>query len=401
MDGATDAKPGQVTILDRPWADVLDLPERVSRTLSNLGAVTVRDVVALSDQTLMAIPNFGRTALRQLRDALAAELHPASGPPAAATQSTKTELAAPIEVNTAQDTTSTFKTAIAPLVALDDVLDRPWIEVLDISVRVASGLYKLKTTTVREVVALSEMQLLAVPNFGRKSLKDLRGAIESALGRQAAGLPPLYAVESTMPRDPEPRDLTALFAEAHRLIYPGDLFVFEQFWVQEWTVDDIAWELSVSLTRVRQRLRRCKRRAGRLGKVIRRILGPVEERMRIAGGIIHASEVEALAGPGPLRGVPFLVRAADMHQVYVWEGEFLTDLSASDLRHRVSRTRDTLRGQWTPESSLEETSRVVKAATGLLLNGRGLSSFLTVVLGRVAKVSPDDLPDGCSGCPGA
>jgi len=70
MDPSSDIVPGaEVPVLDRPWIEVLDAPLRVTRTLEGLGTVTLRDVVLLSDQKLMAAPNFGVASLRQLRSA--------------------------------------------------------------------------------------------------------------------------------------------------------------------------------------------------------------------------------------------------------------------------------------------------------------------------------------------
>ena len=71
---------------------------------------------------------------------------------------------------------------VRPPEQLDEIaaiLDRPWDEFLALSVRVAHGLHNAKIKTLGEaIVASQDNQLLKQRNFGKKSLNDLRQAID-------------------------------------------------------------------------------------------------------------------------------------------------------------------------------------------------------------------------------
>jgi len=48
---------------------------------------------------------------------------------------------------------------------------------IDLSVRVINAIEAMACVTLNDVAALSEMRWLRQPNFGRKSLKELRGVL--------------------------------------------------------------------------------------------------------------------------------------------------------------------------------------------------------------------------------
>ncbi len=57
-----------------------------------------------------------------------------------------------------------------------DPLDEP-VDNWDISTRTAMGLKHHQVTTLRELVQLTELQMRSVPNFGRKSLNELKSIL--------------------------------------------------------------------------------------------------------------------------------------------------------------------------------------------------------------------------------
>lgn len=64
--------------------------------------------------------------------------------------------------------------------SLDEVLAQRW-EVFPLTVRTQNCLRAIGAVTIRDLVAKTEVELLELPNLGRKSLMELRSAVE-ALG---------------------------------------------------------------------------------------------------------------------------------------------------------------------------------------------------------------------------
>ncbi len=470
MDGCSDsAAVPDFPVLDRPWIEVLSVPERVARTLEEMGAVTLRDVVLVPESRWMSIPNFGRTSLRQLRSAVADVIdeeclpfrpfadEPAarpdepdpvpSAPPMPARDNRSLEahwldlpweqgLDVTVRVNNvlrqvravtvgdvlglsdefllsrpnfgrkslrdlrraiqeARETLAMGRVPwIAPPAAPDpmevpaapqpapgaDLLDRPWSEALDLTVRVAHGLEKVGAVTVREVLALTDRQLLSIPWFGRKSLRDLKAALQAAVDRTASG-EETGAVAVPEPALPEPADLAALATEVRRAIPLRDGKVFDLYWSEGKTLDAIGGEIGVTRERVRQRLCRCERRAARLGRVIRRMLDPVLECMEAAGGLLHADEVREIAGVGPIGDVPFLARAAGLPEVRGWEGRFLTSLPSTEVRRRLGAVREALRRLCRDSVPVDQVAAVLRDAGGLTPGPSGLVALLGAGLG--------------------
>ncbi len=353
--------------LDLPWDEGLDVPVRVYNVLRQCRVATVRDVLGLSDEWLIARPNFGRKSLRDLRRAIEDARRAVAG----GRLPWSPRSAAPEPFMPPEDT---------PVAPPSDLLDRPWDEALDVTVRVANGLSKTGAVTVRDVLALTDRQLLSLPWFGRTSLRDLKAAIQAAQEPRAAGGPPT-SVAAVEPARPLPADLASLAAEVRGAINLRDRRVFELYWSEGWTLEAIGAEVGVTRERIRQRLSRCERRAARLGRVIRAVLEPVLERMEMAGGLLHVDEVHEVAGPGPIEDVPFMARAAGLPDVRVWEGRFLTSLSSTEVRRRLGAVREALRRLCRDSVPVEQVAAVMRDAGGLTPGPAGFAALLGVGLG--------------------
>lgn len=353
--------------LDLPWDQGLDVPVRVYNVLRQCRVTTVRDVLGLSDEWLIARPNFGRKSLRDLRRAIEDARRALAGgqlpwcPPPAAPE--------PFRLPEA-----------GPVVPASDLLDRPWIEALDVTVRVANGLSKTGAVTVRDVLALTDRQLLSLAWFGRKSLRDLKAAIQAAQEPCASG--GSVALDAAVePARPVPADLASLAAEVRGAINLRDRRVFDLYWSEGWTLEAIGADVGVTRERIRQRLCRCERRTARLGRVIRAMLEPVLERMERAGGLLHVDEVHEVAGPGPIGDVPFMARAAGLPDVRVWEGRFLTSLPSTEVRRRLGAVREALRRLCRDSVPVDQVAAVLRDAGGLTPGPSGLVALLRAGLG--------------------
>jgi DNA-directed RNA polymerase alpha subunit len=60
-----------IELLACPFEEKLELSVRISNALRNDGAVTLGDVVKLTEGELLRMPNFGRKSLAELKEALA------------------------------------------------------------------------------------------------------------------------------------------------------------------------------------------------------------------------------------------------------------------------------------------------------------------------------------------
>jgi len=377
MDGSSDiAGQGESDLLDRPWTEVLDVNVRVAGALHRLRCQTVREVAILSDRTLLAVPNFGRKSLRELRNAVA-DVVEDSRPAAMPTEGDDLPPAGPGSTVAPDPAES----SLAVDVDDDAALDRPWPEVLFTTVRVENGLRRLGVNTLREVLALSDRFLLAQRAFGRTSLRDLKRAIlEWKEGRTVSPDSDEGAGSAALP-DEFPVSLQAV-ADRVRLAVPvRERGILSQYWEQGRTLESIGVELGVTRERVRQRLAVAERRAARLGAQITAFLQPLTARLQQAGDLVHVSEIPLLVGEGRVDDLPFLFRAAGLPDARIWREEFLTTLPAQDLAARVGAVRSALRRQQRDALDLHEVVPVVASAGGFHLGNDGLLALLTGVLG--------------------
>lgn len=86
---------------------------------------------------------------------------------------------------------SSIKSNIAldlpPEPRLEDYLDRPWSETLDVSTRLRRMLVRLDRSTLRDVLEWSEVDFFKQRGFGRTMLSELKEALASVGARLARG----------------------------------------------------------------------------------------------------------------------------------------------------------------------------------------------------------------------
>ncbi len=146
-------------ILGQPVAEVSFSP-RVRNALQKLGVNSLGDLVQKSEDDLLAIPNFGRTSLRELKEFLSSKglsLATASGPGG---------LVAPPEEG-----------LMAPEVAAGPVSDETLKKNLsdfEWSGRIRKVFEKMSLVTVGDLLARTEKDLLKSKNLGVTSIKEIR-----------------------------------------------------------------------------------------------------------------------------------------------------------------------------------------------------------------------------------
>ncbi|HXX93055.1 MAG TPA: DNA-directed RNA polymerase subunit alpha C-terminal domain-containing protein, partial [Planctomycetota bacterium] len=146
-------------ILGQPVAEISFSP-RVRNALQKLGVNSLGDLVQKSEDDLLAIPNFGRTSLRELKEFLSSKglsLATASGPGG---------LVAPPEPG-----------LVAPEVAAGPVSDETLKKNLsdfEWSGRIRKVFEKLSLVTVGDLLARTEKDLLKSKNLGVTSIKEIR-----------------------------------------------------------------------------------------------------------------------------------------------------------------------------------------------------------------------------------
>ncbi len=146
-------------ILGQPVAEVSFSP-RVRNALQKLGVNSLADLVQKSEDDLLAIPNFGRTSLRELKEFLSSKglsLATASGPGG---------LVAPPDEG-----------LLAPEVAAGPVSDETLKKNLsdfEWSGRIRKVFEKMSVVTVGDLLAKTEKDLLKSKNLGVTSIKEIR-----------------------------------------------------------------------------------------------------------------------------------------------------------------------------------------------------------------------------------
>ncbi len=132
----------------------LELPKRARNCLQEMGIETWEDLVRLTEDDLKRVKNFGETSLGEVKEALARyDLRLGMLPKKE--QPVLVEAEAPPE---------------------DPRLTKPVTE-LGLSKRVESALAKLGVQTIGDVSSKTRQELLALKNFGKKSLEELERAL--------------------------------------------------------------------------------------------------------------------------------------------------------------------------------------------------------------------------------
>ena len=148
----SDASILDATIKNLGWS------ARTSNSLNESGIFTIRDLIALSEDELLRIPGFGKPSLNEIYSTLA---------------EVKTELD--------KDPTKTSSTKIIKN-AFDD-LDSSYLNqsILDTlvedvgwSVRTTNSLAAEGILKISDLIALSEYEILKIPNLGRLSLNEIQ-----------------------------------------------------------------------------------------------------------------------------------------------------------------------------------------------------------------------------------
>jgi len=139
-------------VLDIPVSD-FELSVRARNCLKQMDIDTLGDLLRITETQLMAYKNFGETSLGEIKAMLAQKgLHLGQ------LLEEETEVAAPPPVPTLGET---------------GVFAQPVSE-LELSVRARKCLQRLGITTVGELAAKSESELLAIKNFGQTSLNEIK-----------------------------------------------------------------------------------------------------------------------------------------------------------------------------------------------------------------------------------
>jgi DNA-directed RNA polymerase subunit alpha len=146
-------------ILGQPVAE-LSFSPRVRNALQKLGVNSLGDLVQKSEDDLLAIPNFGRTSLRELKEFLSSKglsLATASGPGGL--------VAAPEEGG--------LEPAVAAGPVSDEVLKKNLSD-FEWSGRIRKVFEKMSVVTVGDLLARTEKDLLKSKNLGVTSIKEIR-----------------------------------------------------------------------------------------------------------------------------------------------------------------------------------------------------------------------------------
>jgi DNA-directed RNA polymerase subunit alpha len=147
-------------ILGQPVAEVSFSP-RVRNALQKLGVNSLGDLVQKSEDDLLAIPNFGRTSLRELKEFLSSKglsLATASGP-GGLVAPPEEGMAPAAEVATGPVSEETLKKNLS---------DFEW------SGRIRKVFEKLGVVTISDLLGKTEKDLLKSKNLGVTSIKEIR-----------------------------------------------------------------------------------------------------------------------------------------------------------------------------------------------------------------------------------
>ena len=141
-------------VLDIPVTD-FELSVRARNCLKKMDIRTLGDLVRTTESELLAYKNFGETSLKEIKDMLTAKGLRLGQ--ALEEGSDMADLAAPRQVS----------------VSNEGVLATP-IDHIELSIRSRRALDALRITTLGELIARTEAELLACKNFGQTSLNEIR-----------------------------------------------------------------------------------------------------------------------------------------------------------------------------------------------------------------------------------
>jgi DNA-directed RNA polymerase alpha subunit len=133
--------------------DVLGLGVRSSNSLKRAGIEIVGELVSKTEAELMELPNFGRKSIEDVRDALK-----------------KHKLYLEGDADKPQDLPEVE--GVGPE-EHDPILEMR-IDELDLGVRSLNCLKREGIETVGDLISKTEKELMCIPNFGRKSIEDVR-----------------------------------------------------------------------------------------------------------------------------------------------------------------------------------------------------------------------------------
>jgi len=136
--------------LEKPVAEI-ELSVRAAKTLDAAGISTVSELVMLTELDILKYRGFGRKALNEIEDVLA-----------------NMDLSLGMKDDDAGSKNPEELSDHAKV-----CLDKPLSE-LDLSIRSAHTLREAGITTIKELVAHTEVDMLKYRNFGRKSLNELK-----------------------------------------------------------------------------------------------------------------------------------------------------------------------------------------------------------------------------------
>jgi DNA-directed RNA polymerase subunit alpha len=156
-------------VLDTPVTD-FELSVRSRNCLKKMNIYTLGDLLRISERELLAYKNFGETSLNEIKAML-----------------TQKGLALG-QYATERPAATTQRPALAASAAPNgnpEILARP-VTNLELSVRSRKCLQRLGISTIGELAATSESELLASKNFGQTSLSE----IKSRLGEMGLSLRP-------------------------------------------------------------------------------------------------------------------------------------------------------------------------------------------------------------------
>jgi len=155
-------------VLEMP-IDNFELSARSRKCLGNLGVKTLGDLTRISEETLVNSKNFGETSLQEIRELMArndlAIGQALQGPPSSGLESP-----ADLAVSEAD---------------MAERLNTP-VESLNLSTRSRNCMEKLQVRTLAELIQYPEQELLQNPNFGRKSISEIKAKL-SVFGLKLKG----------------------------------------------------------------------------------------------------------------------------------------------------------------------------------------------------------------------
>lgn len=150
------AAPRTNALLAMPVED-LELSQRSRGCLAAMNVHTLGDLVRLTEEDLMVAENFGDTSLDEIKEVL---------------ESKGLQLGA-----AAAPQRATADVLPQPSPEQMDAMERP-IADLELSIRSRRALEGLKVATIRELVRLSEKELIKCKNFGQTSLNEINEKLQ-------------------------------------------------------------------------------------------------------------------------------------------------------------------------------------------------------------------------------